>query len=141
MGGPSQEEPVLQELPNTMNRQHQKGETDLQCLGPHVAHSCRSSGLGKPRRPGTPRRHCQTRSFRPWAWPEEVQRNLKEVGYKPPRAQAEGEAEEVRTYLRTLTASEEVTPSKQPVRPANAGTVLLGSSSTLRTKRLICSAA
>ena len=64
------------------------------------------------------------------AWdsvPEEVQKNLKEAGYKPPKAQVKEEVddltdlcqkheaalpEEVKAYLKGLKASQEVTPSQ-----------------------------
>ena len=61
------------------------------------------------------------------ASPEEVQKNLKEAGYKPPKAQVKEEVddltdlcqkheaalpEEVKAYLKGLKASQEVTPSQ-----------------------------
>ena len=93
------------------------------------------------------------------AWdsvPEEVQKNLKEAGYKPPKAQVKEEVddltdlcqkheaalpEEVKAYLKGLKASQEVTPSQAASQASQSWQAQLASSSTLLIKRLACRSA
>ena len=85
-----------------------------------------------PKKPKTPKAPLPNKVLQALgvAWdsvPEEVQKNLKEAGYKPPKAQVKEEVddladlcqkheaalpEEVKAYLKGLKASQEVTPSQ-----------------------------